>query len=105
MAAQKCPRCSSNRIRRGYHPTSLLKKLTFRYNLLCDSCNWEFTGFAIPGTIPRKTRKTRESASFVKAQPDDEIIEAAAENRDFLIQPKTLNSTSRLKKRVKLKLP
>lgn len=48
MITQKCPKCNSGRIRRGYRPTSVFSKLIFRYNLLCDTCNWEFTGFAIP---------------------------------------------------------
>lgn len=61
MATQKCPRCESSRVRRGYRPTSLFKKLTFRYNLLCDSCNWQFVGFAIPGTVPSKTKKKRQT--------------------------------------------
>ena len=50
-------------MRRGYRPTMLLMKLLFRYNLLCDSCNWEFTGFAVPGTVeyaPRRKRKDRK---------------------------------------------
>lgn len=54
MISQKCPRCRSSRIRRGYRPTRLWSKLLFRYNLLCDGCNWEFTGFAVPGTLNRK---------------------------------------------------
>ncbi|MCY7377440.1 MAG: hypothetical protein LH472_15880 [Pyrinomonadaceae bacterium] len=65
MSTQKCPRCSSNRVRRGYRPTPLWSKLLFRYNLLCDNCNWEFKGFAIPGTVsskPSKKRKIEPSA-------------------------------------------
>ena len=51
MITQRCPKCRSNRIRRGYRHTSIVAKLVFRYNLLCDSCNWEFNGFAIPFEI------------------------------------------------------
>lgn len=69
MAAQKCPRCGSSRIRAGYHSTSILKKLLFRYSLLCDECNWEFEGFAVPGTISRKTRKKGKKATAI--QPKD----------------------------------
>lgn len=57
MATQNCPKCNSNRVRRGYRPTSILMKLFFRYNLLCDECNWEFSGFAVPGTVGTKTKK------------------------------------------------
>ena len=61
MSTQNCPRCSSNRVRRGYRPTPLWSKLLFRYNLLCDNCNWEFKGFAIPGTVSNKpTSKKRK---------------------------------------------
>lgn len=57
MVSQKCPRCASERIRRGYRPTPIWKKIVFRYNLLCDDCNWEYTGFAIPGTVSTKPTK------------------------------------------------
>jgi hypothetical protein len=51
MISQRCPKCRSSRIRRGYRPTSIFFKVLFRYNLLCDRCNWEFKGFAVPGTV------------------------------------------------------
>jgi len=57
MISQKCPKCSSKRVRRGYRPTPLWSKILFRYNLLCDNCNWEFTGFAVPGTVSAKPTK------------------------------------------------
>lgn len=61
MISQRCPRCNSTRVRRGYRPTSLLSKIFFRYNLLCDNCNWEFKGFAVPGTVTTKpTRKGKK---------------------------------------------
>ena len=61
MISQKCPKCRSNRIRRGYRPTPLWSKILFRYNLLCDNCNWEFMGFAVPGTVRSKpTRKPKK---------------------------------------------
>ncbi|HLM60438.1 MAG TPA: hypothetical protein VK308_06530 [Pyrinomonadaceae bacterium] len=64
MISQKCPRCRSNRIRRGYRPTSFFSKILFRYNLLCDNCNWEFKGFAVPGTVTVKpTRKQKKQES------------------------------------------
>jgi hypothetical protein len=86
MVAQNCPRCSSSRIRRGYRPTPIWAKVLFRYNLLCDSCNWEFRGFAIPGTVttkpPKKRKKGKEDNTRVKekensGETDDEaeIIE------------------------------
>ncbi|CAN5427854.1 hypothetical protein BH10ACI3_BH10ACI3_14120 [soil metagenome] len=51
MISQKCPKCHSDRVRRGYRPTSIFTKIVFRYNLLCDKCNWEFKGFAVPFTV------------------------------------------------------
>lgn len=65
MISQKCPKCRSSRIRKGYRPTSIFSKLIFRYNLLCDSCNLEFKGFAVPGTVDTHYRKR------VKKQPSD----------------------------------
>lgn len=57
MVSQKCPRCASERVRRGYRPTPIWKKIFFRFHLLCDDCNWEYTGFAIPGTVSTKPTK------------------------------------------------
>jgi len=57
MISQKCPKCLSQRVRRGYRPTPLWSKVLFRYNLLCDNCNWEFVGFAVPGTVSAKPTK------------------------------------------------
>lgn len=63
MATQKCPRCQSTRIRLAYRQTSFFSKMLFRYNLLCDDCNWIFKGFAIPGTVSNKTKKKKQSGS------------------------------------------
>lgn len=71
MISQRCPRCHSKRIRRGYRPTALWSKLMFRYNLLCDSCNWEFRGFAVPGTVSAKSNKRRK----IDAKAKDEDVD------------------------------
>ncbi len=60
MSTQRCPRCNSQRVRLGYRPTHLFSKILFRYNLLCDNCNWEFKGFAVPGTVSTKPTKKRK---------------------------------------------
>lgn len=60
MISQRCPKCKSNRIRRGYRPTPILWKLLFRYNLLCDKCNWEFNGFAVPGTVDTRSNSRKK---------------------------------------------
>lgn len=98
MATQKCPRCGSERIRHGYRSTSIFKKLTFRYNLLCDDCNWEFVGFAIPGMVPDKTaRKKRTKPALETPEPVDENIA----ERSATIESRT-NGRRRIKRKVKI---
>ena len=58
MISQRCSKCGSKRVRRGYRPTPLWSKILFRYNLLCDNCNWEFAGFAVPGTVTSKPTRS-----------------------------------------------
>lgn len=71
MISQRCPKCLSKKIRRGYRPTPIWSKILFRYNLLCDSCNWEFTGFAVPGTVSAKpTRRTKKVDGAKKDEAD-----------------------------------
>ncbi len=60
MISQKCPKCRSNRVRRGYKKTSIFLKLVCRYHLLCDNCNWEFVGFAVPGTVTAKPKRRKK---------------------------------------------
>ena len=97
MISQRCPRCSSNRIRRGYRPTPLWSKILFRYYLLCDKCNWEFTGFAVPGTIRTKPykRAKKQPPTNVDGNSGEEKIKAADSEHKKKI---------RVKKRVKVKL-
>jgi ribosomal protein L37AE/L43A len=59
MISQRCPKCNSHRVRRGYKPTPIWSKILFRYNLLCDNCNWEFVGFAVPGTVTAKPKRSK----------------------------------------------
>ena len=77
MTSQKCPKCFSNRVRRGYRPTPFWSKVLFRYNLLCDNCNWEFRGWAVPGTVsskptkkPKKNPVNKTNNSFAETSPD-----------------------------------
>src|SRR3977135_4308912 len=57
---KRCPKCSSNRIRRGYaYDPLIIRMLGFR-ELLCDSCNLRFRGFVIPGTLPRSNRHKKK---------------------------------------------
>jgi hypothetical protein len=58
MISQRCPKCRSSRIRKGYKPTPLLLRLVGIHHLLCNHCNLLFTGFAVPGTVGRPSRKS-----------------------------------------------
>jgi hypothetical protein len=71
MISQKCPKCRSSRIRKGYKPTPLLFRLVGIHYLLCNHCNLLFTGFAVPGTVGRTSRKSsaRGGSEGVKEQP------------------------------------
>ena len=64
MIAQKCPKCGSSRVRRGYTDTPLLLRMIGVYALLCDNCNLLFKGFAVPGIVPQRgsgrSRRRRE---------------------------------------------
>lgn len=69
MISQRCPKCGSSRVRHGYTPTPIWSKFLFRYNLLCDACNWEFKGFAVPGTVSTKpSRKLKKNGEKNAAQ-------------------------------------
>lgn len=57
MISQRCPKCRSSRIRRGYKPTPLLLRMVGIHYLLCNHCNLLFTGFAVPGTLGKPGRK------------------------------------------------
>lgn len=107
MATQNCPRCASNRIRRGYRPTPVWSKILFRYNLLCDSCNWEFRGFAIPGTVSTKSAKKRKKANGDESADEnnlesDDSESAAAEKRKNKQNNNSPNQKN--EKRVRIKL-
>jgi hypothetical protein len=86
MATQNCPKCKSDRVRLGYRPTSIFLKMICRYNLLCDNCNWEFTGFAIPGTVRKKTkkRKTENVQINVETEKEKDIVSAILSEREKL---------------------
>ncbi|MGB8509576.1 MAG: hypothetical protein WCD76_14410 [Pyrinomonadaceae bacterium] len=63
MIAQRCPKCRSRRVHRGYQDTPLLLRLVGIYRLLCDNCNLLFTGWAVPGTVPvRGSRRKKHHA-------------------------------------------
>lgn len=88
MISQKCPKCLSSRVRRGYRPTPFWLKIFFRYNLLCDNCNWEFTGFAVPGTVSAKPTRNPKKKPVAKTA-EEPII-----NSNKLVQPLPEESTN-----------
>jgi len=71
MISQRCPKCRSDRVRRGYRPTAIISKILFRYNLLCDKCNWEFKGFAVPGTVEWGSNHKKKRRPKAVAKPTD----------------------------------
>lgn len=74
MISQKCPKCRSSRIRKGYKPTPLLFRLVGIHYLLCNHCNLLFTGFAVPGTVGKSSHKgppLRNGADGIKPQSPD----------------------------------
>ena len=79
MISQKCPRCHSNRIRRGYRPTRIWSKLLFRYNLLCNACNWQFKGFALPFTVSNKPHRKKKKQTEVEPATETQKPENSAE--------------------------
>lgn len=104
MISQKCPKCLSKRVRRGYRPTPLWSKIIFRYHLLCDNCNWEFTGFAVPGTVSAKP--TKSSKKKHTGRLNQNLIEENTENStsEPLISLDNLAQQNvRAKKKVKVK--
>jgi hypothetical protein len=73
MISQKCPKCRSSRIRKGYKPTPLLFRLVGIHYLLCNHCNLLFTGFAVPGTVGKSGKKApaRSGSEALKGQSTD----------------------------------
>lgn len=128
MISQNCPRCNSTRIRRGYRPTPFWSKIMFRYNLLCNACNWEFKGFAVPGTVTVKpVRKHKKQTKSEEIQNIDagaesetnteqaratgnlesgskEILEKQAEEEQTEVAEKAVSSDRiRVKKKVRIR--
>ena len=85
MISQKCPVCYSSRIRRGYRPTRFWSKLFFRFNLLCDNCNWEFVGFAFPGFASSKQTKSsrdrKENNKLVNSGTSQATVDSGNTNK------------------------
>ena len=99
MISQRCPKCNSSKVRAGYRPTPLWSKILLRYNLLCNNCNWEFVGFAVPGTVTSKPSHRKKK----RIQPNDS---ADTRNETIIKSDTNLNAEThqtRVKKRIKVR--
>ncbi len=103
MISQRCPRCYSKRIRQGYRPTRLWSKFLFRFNLLCDDCNWEFKGFAVPGTVSKKSAKSRKKQNPAEKQAVNFSENDSGVNYEAASQILS-DEKARRKRRVKVRL-
>lgn len=104
MISQNCPVCDSARIRRGYKHTPIWNKLVFRYHLLCDNCNWEFIGFAIPLGANSKAKK-RKKNKFESNSVRDLISETHKTGAEVQADSSQSNGErKKIKKRVRVKL-
>jgi hypothetical protein len=99
MISQRCPKCASQKVRRGYHRTPFLMKIIFRYYLLCDNCNWEFTGFAVPGTVSTKPKRSKKKAgkSVTVGDSSDDEGEAVEVREDIPVDRKKIKKKVRIK--------
>lgn len=114
MIFSKCPRCGSERIRRGYRRSPLWWRILGRYYLLCNACNWEFAGWAIPGTVDAAATRRRKKRAAAKKQQAPETFEESKESVENIEKAennietaedaaKNLNRV-KVRKRVKVKL-
>ena len=69
--ALRCPRCESARVQLGYGDPPLHLRLLCIRELLCNNCNLEFRGFALPRQVkrgrsdqPDDTRNRRRAPRF-----------------------------------------
>jgi len=77
MISQKCPKCRSSRIRKGYKPTPLILRIVGIHYLLCNHCNLLFTGFAVPGTVNRPGNRGRRENNTAQKPPNVPKLSAA----------------------------
>ena len=78
MIAQRCPKCRSARVRRGYKDTPIVLRMIGVYALLCDNCNLLFTGFAVPGTVPARGRRRKKQRASEDRRDDADRAPRAA---------------------------
>lgn len=104
MISQKCPKCSSGRVRRGYRTTSIFSKIFFRFHLLCDNCNWEFKGFALPfakGSVNSGAKKRKK----IQSQDVETMsVEANVKSRNDSQNVQRMDRQKKIRKKVKIRI-
>jgi hypothetical protein len=53
-----------------------------RYHLLCDNCNWEFVGFAVPGTVSSKPTKSSKKKNHTARQTGTSAVAVGSDLAD-----------------------
>lgn len=67
--ALRCPRCKSLRVQLGYTDPPLHLRLVGVRDLLCNNCNLEFRGFALPGRIRRGRSEQADDTPNLRRAP------------------------------------
>jgi hypothetical protein len=68
--------------------------------LLCDNCNWEFTGFAVPGTVSSRSNRRYKRPNPVGVEKDENL-----NNRESDLSKETLpKKRAKARKKAKIKL-
>jgi hypothetical protein len=66
--------------------------------LLCNNCNWEFRGFAVPGTVSSNPRRSKKKQSEIVATDKKTDAETVEKNKISFPDSQRV----RTKKRVKI---
>ena len=69
MFVQHCPRCKSPRIQHGFNDSPLALRLIGIRELLCNNCNLEFRGVALPGAVGRTQSSRAEFKGNRRREP------------------------------------
>ena len=93
----RCPKCRSSRVRRGYEKPALLLRLIGMTGLLCDNCNLSYRGFAVPGTVPKKTSRSYRHASKAKEAAPQETSQTTEEQQEVKYARRSLEQDESVK--------
>lgn len=81
MSIQRCPKCGSPRVQRGFDDPPLVLRLLCVYDLLCNNCDHEFRGFALHGSAKRTRQKTKADLSGKASTPERLTRSAGGKDR------------------------